>query len=68
MENAIIKHNWKDLIKPQKLNTLYCKKHNPDSLKINKLIQLYSMVLWYKISLEGESSFKEIFNYYNCIV
>ena len=58
--------------KPQKLKTLYCKNYNSDSLEIKKLIQLYSMVLWYEISLEGEYPSEEIFNYYNddddCIV
>jgi exodeoxyribonuclease VII large subunit len=55
-------------VKPKKMMKLYCKEYNLNSFTIKKLIQLYSMVLWYKISLEGESSFKEIFNYYNCIV
>ena len=56
-------------VKPKKFMKLYCKRYNLNSLTIKKLIQLYSMVLWYKISLEEESDFEEIFNYYNdCIV
>ena len=66
-------------VSPKKFMKLYCKGYNLNSFTIKQLIQLYSMVLWYKKSLEEESDFEEsdfeendfeeIFNYYNdCIV
>ena len=51
-------------IKQKKINTLYCKNHELTSLKINKLISLNSMFLWYKTSLtDFNEDLKEIYNY-----
>ena len=38
-------------VKPKIIMKLYCKEYNLNSFTIKKLIQLYSMVLWYEISL-----------------
>ena len=60
-------------VKPKKIEELYRTNHNVNRFEINKLIQLYSMVLWYKESLEGwgnaedASEAEEIFKYFEDI-
>ncbi len=56
-------------VKPKKIKTLYCKKFNSTKeTKNEKLIQLYSIHLWYAnllqdLNMENKEEFNDVFKY-----
>ena len=62
-----LEHNI-DTNKPKSIKSLYCKKFDFNKLKINKLIQLYSIHLWYLNILEENIESNHINNIYNFFI
>ena len=59
-----LQNNYEN-VKPKLLNTLYCKNFELSKLKIQKLIQLYAIYLYYLKILEENTDSNKIIDIYN---
>lgn len=58
-------HEFKN-IKSNKIEEFYCQIYDMNNLKLDELIKLYSMILWYNDTLkQNDTDITDVYNYYN---